>query len=164
MDQNKILHDPRHLGVPSGASKMILRLRYVRRKPFEPRHLGVPSSASNMISEAMLDLRSIQTDRKELPFEPRHLGVPSSASNMISEAMLDLAQTMQLSCTETNTVSKRSKTSFYLGRDTQEYLLMHPKQFSEPMVCIAQTRHLSCTETNTISETTETRFYMIHVT
>jgi hypothetical protein len=23
MDQNEILHDPRHLGVPSGASKMI---------------------------------------------------------------------------------------------------------------------------------------------
>jgi hypothetical protein len=32
MDQNKISHDPRHPGVPSGASKMIFSLCYVRRK------------------------------------------------------------------------------------------------------------------------------------
>jgi hypothetical protein len=33
MDRNKILHDPRHLGVPSGASKMISEFTVVRCKP-----------------------------------------------------------------------------------------------------------------------------------
>jgi hypothetical protein len=46
--------------------------------------------------------------------EPRHLGVPSSVSKIISEAMVHLAQTVRLSCTETNTVSKPTETSFHL--------------------------------------------------
>jgi hypothetical protein len=33
MDRNKIPHDPRHLGVPSGASETIPTLWYIRRKP-----------------------------------------------------------------------------------------------------------------------------------
>jgi hypothetical protein len=34
---------------------------------------------------------------------------------MISEAMLYLVQTVHLSCTETNAVSKQTETSFYLS-------------------------------------------------
>jgi hypothetical protein len=143
------------------------------------------------------------------PFEPRHLGVPSGASKMISEAMVQLEQTVHLSCTETNTVSKWTETSFHLSLATQEYYPMHPKQFlslwyiwrkpftyhapkltlppkeskrdstrptsprissseskmiSESMVRLVQTMDLSCTKTNTISKWTETRFYMTHVT
>jgi hypothetical protein len=37
---------------------------------------------------------------------PHHLGVPSGASKMISEPMVCLVQTLQLSSTETYTVSK----------------------------------------------------------
>jgi hypothetical protein len=75
------------------------------------------------------DYHSIQTDRNELPFEPHHLGVPSGAAKMFSEAMVQLPQTVHLSCTETNTVSKRTETCFHLSLVTQEYHLVHPKQF-----------------------------------
>jgi hypothetical protein len=71
----------------------------------------------------------IQMDRNELPFEPPQLGVPSGASKTISEAMVHLPQTVHLSCTETNTVSKRTKMSFHLSIVTQEYRPVHPKQF-----------------------------------
>jgi hypothetical protein len=60
-------------------------------------------------------------EQNEHPFERRHLEVPSGASKTISEAMEHLAQTVHLSCTETNTVSKRTETSFYLSLVTQEY-------------------------------------------
>jgi hypothetical protein len=43
--------------------------------------------------------------------------------------MVHLAQTVHLPCTETNTVSKRTKMSFHLSLVTQEYHLVHPKQF-----------------------------------
>jgi hypothetical protein len=71
---------------------------------------------------------------------------------MISEAMVYLAQSVHLSCTETNTVSKWIETIFHLSLVT--YL-------ASKMV---QTVDLSCTETNTISKWTETIFYMTHVT
>jgi hypothetical protein len=68
-------------------------------------------------------------DWNEIPFEPRHLGVPSDASKMISEAMVYLWQTVHLSCTETNTVSKHTEMSFHLSLVTHEYLPGHLKQF-----------------------------------
>jgi hypothetical protein len=75
------------------------------------------------------DYHCIQTNRHELLFEPRHLGVPSGVSKTISEAMVQLAQTVHLSCTETNTVFKRTETSFHLSLVTQEYHPVHAKQF-----------------------------------
>jgi hypothetical protein len=45
-------------------------------------------------------------DRNELPFEPCLQEVPSGAAKMISELVVRLAETVHLSCTETNTVSK----------------------------------------------------------
>jgi hypothetical protein len=86
-----------------------------REIPHVPRHLGVPSGASRMISEPTV--RSMQTvhlscDKigiisklTKLSLEPRHLRVPSGASKMISEPMVYLAQTVHLSCTDTNTIS-----------------------------------------------------------
>ena len=68
--------------------------------PHDPRHLGVPSSASKMISEPMVCLAQTEhlsctntntvskADRNEIPHDPRHLGVPSGASKMISEPMV----------------------------------------------------------------------------
>jgi hypothetical protein len=98
--------------------------------PFEPRHVGVPSGVSKMISEPMVrfvtncapildwNWHCLQTDRNELPFEPRHLEVPSSASKIISERMLYLAQTVHLSCTKTYTISKRTERRFYVTHVT----------------------------------------------
>jgi hypothetical protein len=56
----------------------------------------------------------LQKDRKEILHDPRHLGVPSGASKMIYMAMVRLVQTVDLSCTETNTISKQTETSFHL--------------------------------------------------
>jgi hypothetical protein len=52
------------------------------------------------------DEHYVQTDWNELPIEPCHLGVPSGVSKAISEPMVYLAQSMPLSCTDTNTISK----------------------------------------------------------
>jgi len=60
----------------------------------------------------------LQTDQNELPLEPRHLGVPSGASKMISEPMVRLAQTVRVSCTNTNTISKWTETRFHMTHVT----------------------------------------------
>jgi hypothetical protein len=43
--------------------------------------------------------------------------------------MVHMAQTVHLSCTKTNTVSKRTETSFHLSLITQEYLPVHLNNF-----------------------------------
>jgi hypothetical protein len=48
-------------------------------------------------------------DRNELPLEPRQLGVPSGASKTISNRMVRLAQTVRLSCSDTNTIMEWTK-------------------------------------------------------
>ena len=52
-------------------------------------------------------------DRNKIPLEPRHLGVLSGAVKMISKPCLE--QTVHLSCTNTNTISKRTETTFHLS-------------------------------------------------
>ena len=68
-------------------------------------------------------------DRNELPLEPHHLAVPSGASKMISESMVRSSQTMHLSYTDTNTVSKWSKTRFHMTHVTKGFHQVRPKQF-----------------------------------
>jgi hypothetical protein len=68
-------------------------------------------------------------DRSKLPFEPRHPGVPSIASKMISMPMVCSVQTMHLSYTDTNTVSKRTKTRFHTTHVTYEFHRVRPKLF-----------------------------------
>jgi hypothetical protein len=51
-------------------------------------------------------------DRNKLALKPSHLGVPLGVTKMIIEHIVHLVQTMYLSCTDTNTISKRTKTSF----------------------------------------------------
>jgi hypothetical protein len=75
------------------------------------------------------DYHYLHTNRNELPFDSHHLGVSSGVSKTISEPMVHLAQTVHLSCTETNTISKWIKTSLHLSLVTQDYHLVHPKQF-----------------------------------
>jgi hypothetical protein len=60
----------------------------------------------------------LQNDRKEILHDPRHPGVPSGVSKIISEAMLRLVQTVDLSCTQTNNISKSTETRFYMTHVT----------------------------------------------
>ena len=89
MERSEIPHDPRHLGVPPGASKTI----------FEP--------MVRLTQTVHLSYIKISTIPKqaELSLETRHLGLPSGASKTISKPMARLAQTVHLSCADTNTVS-----------------------------------------------------------
>jgi hypothetical protein len=80
-------------------------------------HLGVRSGASKMISEPTVclaqtlrqyctDTNTIQTDQNKIPHDPGHLLVPSGASKMISETVVRLAQAMHLSCVKISTISE----------------------------------------------------------
>jgi hypothetical protein len=60
----------------------------------------------------------LQKDRKKILHDPRHLGVPSGASKMISEAMVRLVQNVDLSYTDTNTISESTETRFYVTHVT----------------------------------------------
>jgi hypothetical protein len=79
------------------------------------------SFAANRAPILRQDYHYLQMDRNELLFEPRNLGVPSGASKMISEPMVRLAQTVHLSCTNTNTISKWTKTRFHRADVTEEF-------------------------------------------
>jgi hypothetical protein len=68
-------------------------------------------------------------DRTELPLEPRHRGVPSSASKTISTPMVYSVLTMHLYCTDTNIVSKWTKTRFRMTPVTYEFHQVRPKLF-----------------------------------
>jgi hypothetical protein len=53
-------------------------------------------------------------DSNKLPLEPHHQGVSSGASKTISEPIVHSVQTVPLYCTDTNIVSKRTKTRFHM--------------------------------------------------
>jgi hypothetical protein len=69
-------------------------------------------------------------DRNKFLVEPHHLGVPSGASKIIYEPMLRLTQTMHLSCTNSNTISKRTKMRFHRIHIIKEFYRVHPKRLS----------------------------------
>ena len=73
------------------------------------------------------DLQYVLKDRNELPLEPGHLLVATSASKMISDPMVRLARTMHLSCTDTNTDSKRKEARFHMTHVIYEFHRVHPK-------------------------------------
>jgi hypothetical protein len=60
----------------------------------------------------------LQKDRNEILYDPCHLGVQLVASKMVFEAMIRLVQTIDLSCIDTNTISKRTETRFYMTHVT----------------------------------------------
>jgi len=103
-ERSEIPNDPRHLGVPSGASKTIYELM-VR--------------STRTVHLYCLKLSTIfKRTENELPLEPRHLVVPLGASKMISKPVVCLARAMHLYCTETNTVSKRKEARFQMTHVT----------------------------------------------
>jgi hypothetical protein len=58
------------------------------------------------------DWHYIQMDQNELPLEHHQLGVPSGVSKIFYESMVHLMQTVHLSCSDTNNVSKRTEMRF----------------------------------------------------
>ena len=64
------------------------------------------------------DYLYLQMDQNELPLEPRLLVVPSGVSKMIYQPTVRLAQTMHLSRTDTNTVSKQKEVRFQMTHIT----------------------------------------------
>jgi hypothetical protein len=134
--------EPPHHGVPSGASKMIyepmvclmqtmhlscIDLHYLQTEqneiPHDPCHLGVLSDASKMIFPCLwyvwpklctyLVLILALSPNGLYPRDPRHLGVASGASKKIFELLVCLAQSIHLSCTNTNAVSKQTESRFH---------------------------------------------------
>ena len=73
------------------------------------------------------------------------------------------AQTVHLSCAETKTISKWTKTSFHSTYITQEYDSDVPKAISMHVVHLVQTVHLSCDEINTISRRIQMSFLLTNV-
>jgi hypothetical protein len=72
---------------------------------------------------------------------------------MIYEPMVRLAQTVHLSCTDSDTVSKQTKAGFHMAHVTLEHHRVGP--ISEPMVRSAQTMHLSCVKISTTFKRTK---------
>ena len=104
MDPNKLPLEAHHLGVLSGASKMI-------SKPM------VFLAQTVHLSCANADTMSKQTEN-EIPHDPLQLGVPSGAFKMISEPMVRLAQTVHLTCTDTSIISKWTEKIFHMTQVT----------------------------------------------
>jgi hypothetical protein len=66
-------------------------------------------SAQNHAPSLHQDYYYLQIDRNEHPLETYHLRVLSGMLNIISEPTVRLAQTVHLSYTDTNTVSKHTE-------------------------------------------------------
>jgi hypothetical protein len=118
MERNEVPHDPRHLGVPSGASKTI-------SKPMVrlAQTVHLPYVKISTISKR---------DRNDILVEHRNLGVPYGVSNTISEPKVLLAQTVHLSCTDTNSISKRTEMRFHGTHVTEEFHQVRHKWFLSP--------------------------------
>jgi hypothetical protein len=82
---------------------VILELHRVRQNRFPSQWYVWLKPCTYLASRLALPL---QMDRNELPHEPRHLRVPSGVSKRISDLVERVAQTVHLSCTDANTVTK----------------------------------------------------------
>jgi hypothetical protein len=102
-------------------------------------------------------------DRNELPLEPRNLGIPSGASKTISKRIVHLAQTLHLSCPNTNTLSKLTEMRFHRTHH-RGVPSGGSKMIFEHMVLLLQTMHLSYVKIITSSIWTETSFHLRLVT
>jgi hypothetical protein len=71
------------------------------------------TSGTNHAPILCQDYHYLQTDSNKVRLEPNDLGVSLGSSKTNSEPMVHSAQTVHLYCTDTNTVSKQTKTRFY---------------------------------------------------
>jgi hypothetical protein len=77
--------------------------------------------------------------------------------------MVCLAQTVHQSCTNVNTVSKRTETRFHMNDVTESSIGCVQNDFWA-YDHLGQTMHLSCIKISTISKRTETSFDLSLVT
>ena len=114
MDRNKFPLDPRHLGVPSGASKTISEpmVRWCKQCIYLAPTLTLPPYGPKQDSTRPMSHRS-----------------SIGCTKMFSKPMACSAQTMHLSCVKIRTTSKWTKTSFHLSLVTKEYHRVRPKRF-----------------------------------
>jgi hypothetical protein len=99
-NQNEIAHDPCHVTVPSGVSKMI----------------SEPIVRSRKLCTYLAPTLTLSLNGpNEVPHDPRHLGVPSVASKGIFETVLCSAQTVHLSYVKISSIYKWTETSFHLS-------------------------------------------------
>ena len=78
--------------------------------------------------------------------------------------MVRLVQTVHLSCTDTNTISKQTETSFHKDQRHLDVTSGASKPISKPMVRSTQSVQIYCIDANTVSKQEEERFHIIHVT
>ena len=163
-ERSDIPHDPRHLGVPSGASKRIckpmvhlaqtLHLSYT-----DTNTISNGTSSANHAPIFHRHKQCLQIERSEIPHDPRHLGVQSGALKMIFEPMVRSKQTVHLSYVKISTISKWTETNLHLILLTSEHHWVRPKRFLSLWYIWRQ----PCSYliwTQTISKWTETRFHM----
>jgi hypothetical protein len=127
MDWNEIPHDPCHLGVPSGASKMIS----------EPVVRSAQTVHLSCVRISTISKRTESCFHLSLITEEYHRVRPKT----ISEPTVCLAQTVHLSCTSTNTISKGTKIRFHMTHVTLEYHRVCPKRF----LSLMYVQHKPCT-------------------
>jgi hypothetical protein len=127
MDRYECPLDPRHVRVPSGRSKIISSLLYIRCK---------------LCTYVALTLTLSLNRPKRAPLNPRQQWVPSDAPKMISEPIAHSTQIVYLSCVKISTVSKWTKTSFHFIHVISEYHWVHPKWFLSQWYI----RHKPCTD------------------
>jgi hypothetical protein len=60
----------------------------------------------------------LQMDWNEIPHDPYHQGLLSGVSKTIFELMVHSAQTVHLSCTDTNTIYKWTEMKFHMTHIT----------------------------------------------
>jgi hypothetical protein len=148
MDQNELPLDPRHLGVPSGVSKMI-------SKPMV--------HASQTMHLSCIEINTISRQTK-MSFHLTHITLEyhrvhpkwfPSLWYFRRKPCTYLAPRLTLS---PNGLNKLPLSIYYLGVPSSL-----PKVISMPGVHSSYTVHLSCTEISTISKWIEMSFHLIHV-
>jgi hypothetical protein len=149
MDQNKIPQDPCHLGVPSGASKMISKPAV---RSAQTVHLScVKISTISKRTESSIHLSLVTKERHQV--RPKRFLI---LWHVRRKPCTYLAS--RLALYQINWI-KHPLELRYLG-----ILSCASKTIYEPIVCLAQTVHLSWTDTNTIFKWTKPRFHMTHIT
>jgi hypothetical protein len=143
--------------------------------PLEPRHLGVPLRASKMIYGPMVRLP--QTVHLYCPdtntlskWTNKRFHMTHSPRCSIGCVHDDFWADGTFSANHTPILNQ----DYYYLQTNLDKLPLEPwhlgvslgasKTISEPMVRSAQTVHLYCTNNNTVSKQTETRFHITHVT
>jgi hypothetical protein len=114
MDRNEFLLEPHHLGVPSGASKMISEPMVLWHKP-----------CTYLAPTVTLSPNEPKWDSTR----PTSHRISSGVSKMISKPMVCMVQTVPQSCVKVSTISKWTKMSFRLSLISSDYYRVHLKRF-----------------------------------